>query len=132
MRIGEIAQEVEVSTSIIRHYESQGILPPACRDSLGYRDYSQADLERIRLVVGARQLGISVADIREILAIDERGAIPSPRVLELLRRKAADVEQRRSRLEAVKRELYRLRDLALQLEQLSEARQGTALSAAAA
>ena len=117
MKIGEIAQQLEVSTSIIRHYEGKGLLPPACRDWLGYRNYNQADLERIKLVVGARDLGISLADIREILAIYDKGQIPSPRILELLRQKASRAEQRRHRLASVKRELHRLRDLALRLNQ---------------
>lgn len=126
MRIGEVARQVRVSTSIIRHYERNGLLPPACRDALGYRDYSEADFERIKLVMGARDLGISIADIKEILATYDQGQTPSRRILELLGHKASEVEQRSRRLESVKLELCRLRDAALQLGQFDLAGAGSA------
>lgn len=113
MKIGNIARQVDVSTSTIRYYEGAGLLPHAGRDRLGYRDYGEIDLERIKFVMGARQLGISFADIKQIVAIHDQGEMPSPRILELLRQKAEEVEQRSSRLESVKVELCRLRELAL-------------------
>jgi len=117
MRIGEIAQQVEFQASIIRHYEDKGLLPQPGRNAQGYRAYDEADLERIRLVVGARELGISLADIKDILAIYDKGEVPPRRIIELLSEKAADAEQRSHRLESFKRELSRLRDLAMKLEQ---------------
>jgi DNA-binding transcriptional MerR regulator len=111
MRIGEIAHRVEVSPSIIRHYESRGIIPRPCRDSCGYREYDEADLERIQIIVGARRLGIALPDIKEILAIREQEGVPSLRVLELIDRKASEVEARTDRLRSSGlqlRHLYRL------------------------
>ena len=68
MRIGEIAERTCVSKSIIRYYESIHLIPPPRRDCSGYRSYSEADAERICLVVGARVAGLSVADIRGVSA----------------------------------------------------------------
>ena len=125
MRISEVARVVEVSPSSIRHYEGNGLLPPACRDALGYRTYSQADLERIKLVTGARQLGISFADIKEILAIRDEHQSPSARILDLLREKASEVEQRNLLLASVRLELCRLRGAALERSPLDSARSGS-------
>jgi MerR family transcriptional regulator, copper efflux regulator len=121
MRIGEIAQQVEVSASIIRHYEDLGLLPQPGRNSLGYRAYDEADLERIRLVVGARELGISLADIKDILAIYDNAEVPSQHIIDLLSERVANAEQHSHRLESVKRELCQLRDLALKLAQFDPA-----------
>ena len=111
MRIGEIAHRVEVSPSIIRYYESRGLLPRPCLDAWGYREYDEADLERIQIIVGARRLGVPLPDIKEILAIREPEGVPSLRVLELIDRKASEVEARADRLRSIKlqlRHLYRL------------------------
>jgi len=116
MKIGEVAQQVDVSPSTIRYYEGSGILPRPERDCRGYRDYNDADLDRIRLVTGARQLRISMEDIRQIVAMHIRGETPSPRILELLRQKAAEVHERNLRLESIKQELSQLREAALDME----------------
>jgi DNA-binding transcriptional MerR regulator len=115
MKIGEIAQQVGVSTSIIRYYEGKGLLPRVQRDSSGYRSYSEVDLDRIRLVTGARQLGICFADIREILAIRDVEEIPCKRVLELLGEKAIEAGKRIGRLRRIELELRQMHDQALTL-----------------
>jgi len=126
MKIGKVARQVDVSPSTIRYYEGAGLLPRASRDCHGYRDYDEADVERIKLVTGARRLGVSLADIKYIVAIHDDGEVPSPRILELIRQKALDVDERRSRLESSKEELCRLREAALELSERKIAGGGTA------
>ena len=117
MKIGEIAQEAGVSKSIIRYYEEKGVLPPARRGPSGYRDYGEADLERIRLVTGARRLGCSFEEIKEIIAMQEKHGIPSSHVLELLAHKLDQVGSEIDRLRQVQRELGRLQEMAMRLAQ---------------
>jgi len=109
MRIGQIAKETCVSPSILRYYETIGLIPHPGRDDSGYRAYSEAEVERIRLVVGARSLGIPVADIREILEIQDLHSAPCPRLMELLDRKTQEVDVRIARLKALRSDLQRLR-----------------------
>lgn len=115
MRIGEIARSTCVSRSILRYYEEIGLIPPAGRDVSGYRNYTEADMERIRLVAGARAAGLSVGDIREILEMQDEGAAPCARLLEHLERRAREVGRRIDRLRALESQLRRLRDLAASL-----------------
>ncbi len=115
MKIGEIAQQTHVSKSIIRYYEDKGVLPRAVRDAAGYRDYGDAELERIQLVTAARRLGCSFEEIKELLAMREGQALPSQRVLELLRAKIVEVEQEIERLRRVQCELLDLQDTAEKL-----------------
>ena len=116
MKIGEIAQRAHVSTSIIRYYERKGILPRASRDSLGYRDYGDADLARIQLIRGARQLGCSFAEIKAITTMEDLQNAPSEHVLVLLAHKVSEVGGEIDRLRHVQVELSRLHELALNLD----------------
>lgn len=115
MKIGEIAQQARVSRSIIRYYEDKGVLPPAIRDRSGYRDYGDADLARIQLVTGARRLGCSFVEIKDMIAMQERESLPSSHLLQLLADKVVEVGSEIDRLKSVQRELSRLRDLAMKL-----------------
>ena len=62
MRINELARRVGVATSAIRWYEQAGVLPAPARRDNGYRDYGQADLARLRLVVTLRRLSVGPED----------------------------------------------------------------------
>jgi DNA-binding transcriptional MerR regulator len=63
MRIGLLAARAEVSTSRIRFYEAQGLLPPPPRRDSGYRDYDERALEIILFINQARGLGFSLAEV---------------------------------------------------------------------
>lgn len=67
MRIGEVARRSGVSARMLRHYESIGLLEPSERTSAGYREYSDADIGRIFHIEGLRRLGMSLAEVREVL-----------------------------------------------------------------
>ena len=109
MMIGEIAKRARVSRSIIRYYEDKGVLPPAVRNTSGYRDYGQAELERIQLVTGIRRLGCSFAEIREIVLIWDEGRIPGDHVMDLLDKKISEVGTEVERLQCVRKELAHLK-----------------------
>ena len=62
MRIAELARRAGVAASAIRWYEQAGVLPAPPRRENGYRDYGDADLARLRLVVALRRLGLGPDD----------------------------------------------------------------------
>ena len=115
MKIGEIAQRTHVCRSIIRYFEDKGVLPPAVRNASGYRDYGQADLERIQLVTEIRRLGCSFAEIREIVQIWDEGRVPCEHVMELLDKKILEVGTEVERLQRVRRDLAELKAVAKHL-----------------
>lgn len=121
MRIGEIALKVRVSRSLIRYYEKTGILPPAARDSLGYRCYQACDLARIQLITGARRLGCSFAEIKVLLEMQTMENAPPVNVLESLAQREVEVGKEMDRLRHVQMELERLREAALGLAQHEDA-----------
>jgi len=68
MRIGEFAKAAGVSTSKVRFYEAQGLLPAASRSANGYRRYDAGDLRVIAFIGKARALGFSLADVARFMA----------------------------------------------------------------
>jgi len=53
MEIRELVQKTSIPAKTIRYYEDIGLLPPPARKPNGYRDYADADVERLKLVAGA-------------------------------------------------------------------------------
>ncbi|HEY5436925.1 MAG TPA: MerR family transcriptional regulator [Candidatus Limnocylindrales bacterium] len=62
MRIAELARRAGVAASAVRWYEQAGVLPAPPRRDNGYREYADADLARLRLVVSLRRLGLGPED----------------------------------------------------------------------
>jgi len=67
MNIGTVATRAGVPTKTIRYYESVGLIPPARRSGNGYRHYNETDVQTLRFVYRARNLGFSVEDVANLL-----------------------------------------------------------------
>lgn len=74
--IGEIARRAEVGIDTVRYYERNELLPAPVRRPSGYREYGDADVQRLSFIRRAKDLGFTLAQIRELLALStdrERG-----------------------------------------------------------
>jgi MerR family copper efflux transcriptional regulator len=69
LNIGEAASFSGVSAKSIRHYESIGLIPPATRTFANYRLYTGNDVETLRFIRHARNVGFSLDSIRDLLAL---------------------------------------------------------------
>jgi len=98
-----VAGATGVSTDTLRHYERKGLLPGVTRTATGYRRYSAATVERVLLIQRALVIGFSLADLKRVLSVRDRGGAPCQRVRSL-------VEQRLDRLNQRIEELLALRD----------------------
>ena len=108
MRIGEAAAASGVSQRMIRHYEAIGLIPsPARRDS-NYRDYTPADVHRLRFVANARDLGFGTDEMRELLALWNDGQRASAEVKKLALTRAEALHAKARKLEAMRRVLLDL------------------------
>ncbi len=108
MRIGELAAGAGLSTKALRYYESIGILPEPARTASGYRDYSDDALDVLGFVRSAQTVGLTLGEIREILAYRDRGEAPCAHVVDVIRRRAAMIEEQIAALERTQAELRRL------------------------
>jgi DNA-binding transcriptional MerR regulator len=115
MRIGELAGQLGLNTQTIRYYERIGLLPEPERTESGYRAYGREDASRLRFVKTARDAGLTLGEVKEVLAFHERGEPPCGYVTEAIARRAEEIERQIAELTEFKRELDRLHERALNL-----------------
>ena len=111
MEIRELSKLTNVPAKTIRYYEEVKLLPSPNRKPNGYRDYTESDVDRLKLVAGARRLDFSLAEIKEILDLRDRGIAPCNVLLELLDRKANEISQRIIELKQMQEDLQKLYSL---------------------
>ena len=119
LTIGDLAKELRLNPKTVRYYEEIGIFPRARRSESGYRIYSNGDLERLRLVKRAKLLGLSLAEIKEIVgyAVDGHCGALGGRLLSLVETKLSEIDQTIEDLTIFKDNLrVYYRDLSLRLK----------------
>lgn len=67
MLIGEVAERSGISTRMLRHYESLGLVSASTRTSNGYRSYSSDDIRRLFQIEALRSLGLGLREIADII-----------------------------------------------------------------
>jgi DNA-binding transcriptional MerR regulator len=124
LSIGEYAACTGVSTEAIRFYEHEGLIPPAVRAGSGrYRRYRPMDIERLRFIRHARDLGFSLDEIRELLTLaDESPARNCTAVNRIARAHLAQVEMKIAQLSALRAELDRIIGTCNEIVPVSECR----------
>ncbi|MDX2143824.1 MAG: Cu(I)-responsive transcriptional regulator [Rhodospirillaceae bacterium] len=69
MNIGEASRQSGLPAKTLRYYEDSGLIRPTARAANGYRDYSPADVHKLRFVKHARELGFTVEQCAELLSL---------------------------------------------------------------
>lgn len=116
MRIGELANQAGISTKAIRYYEQVGILTPPARTAAGYRTYDQTALGRLGFVRAAQALGLTLGEIRQIIAFRDDGAAPCAHVTGLLQRRVGELGARIAELQQLRGDLQQLAERATTLD----------------
>ena len=74
MTINEIAKELNITKRAIKYYEEQDLLKVK-KDSNGYRNYSEQDVETLRIISIYRKFGISISDIKKLLKKEDKDVL---------------------------------------------------------
>lgn len=94
MNIGEVAQKSGVSSKMIRHYESIGLIRASHRTASGYRQYDARDVHLLRFVRRARDLGFSLDQIGQLLSLWDNPERASADVKNLAQTHIAELDAR--------------------------------------
>ncbi len=74
LTIGRLGNLSGLETKTLRYYDRVGLVRPAGRTGAGYRMYDETTVDRLHFILRAKALGMSLADIRRILAVRDEGA----------------------------------------------------------
>lgn len=105
LRIGQLARATGFTDKTLRYYDEIGLLKPSDRSPSGYRLYDREAVERLRFIRGARDLGLSLSDIQDILAISDGGRVPCDHVLAIVKRDLREIDSQMKRLRDLRRAL---------------------------
>ncbi len=107
--ITELAREFDLTPRAIRHYEHEGLLEPGRQGR--NRIFTRADRTRLKLILRGKRLGFSLQETRELFELydavrDERPQLV--KLLEFMRPKREALEQQRTDIDAILREMDQL------------------------
>lgn len=111
LNVSGVARQAGVSPDAVRFYEREGLLPPPDRSPSGYRQFDESTVYRLRFIKGAQAMGLKLAEIRELLEIQDRGACPCGHTRTLVQRRISEIDAEMKRLNALRKELRAMGEL---------------------
>jgi DNA-binding transcriptional MerR regulator len=116
MRIGLLARRSGVPASALRYYEQLGLLPDPGRTDSGYRIYDEGALERLAFIRAAQAVGLTLAEVRQVLGVRDAGEAPCRVVTDLISERHAEVKAKIVELSRLEHELAGLLARAARLQ----------------
>ena len=104
-RIGEVASGAGVSVDTVRYYERLKLLSRASRSSGNFRLFAPESIERVRFIKQAQELGLTLEEIKGLLATG--GADECRKVRDLLSEKIAELDTKMRAMKEFRRTLAR-------------------------
>jgi DNA-binding transcriptional MerR regulator len=111
--VGELAEELGVTTRTLRFYEAEGLIMPARSGSA--RVYDHRDRTRLRLILRGKRFGMSLSEIREIVGMYDGAASSERKQLEILLNRLGEIAtDLRARQQDLARTLTEVTEVAAQ------------------
>jgi Zn(II)-responsive transcriptional regulator len=108
IKSGDLAKRANVNPETLRYYEREGLLPEPERTESGYRLYVDEDVQRVRFIKRAQELGFSLKEIKELLALKLDASQSASEVKRLAEQKVQDIKAKIQSLQAMKETLEHL------------------------
>lgn len=107
MLIGELSRRINLSRDTIRFYEKMELIQSVLRNN-GYKDYSEQTVQQLKLIQTAKNLGFTLAEIKQIILLVNESEIPATQFqailldkLDAIQEKIAQLQQMQMMLENV-------------------------------
>ena len=107
-RIGQVARQAGVGVETVRYYERQGLLAEPERQASGYRRYDDAAVARLLFIRRTKELGFTLAEIKELLGLRFDATTGCEHVRRLAEEKIAGIEDKIRTLQSMKRSLKKV------------------------
>lgn len=104
-RIGQVAKRVGMTVEGLRYYEKRGLLRPAERSRSGYRLYGESEIDRLRFIKAAQEMGFSLGEIEELLELRDGSDRSCGAMRQHLEAKLERVRHRIELLQAMEQDL---------------------------
>jgi MerR family mercuric resistance operon transcriptional regulator len=108
LTIGQVARRAGVGIETARFYERRGLVGEPPRQESGYRQYAEDVVARLRFIRRAKELGFSLKEIAELLALRFDPAGTCADVRKRTQAKLADIEAKVRDLQRIKQTLQKL------------------------
>jgi MerR family mercuric resistance operon transcriptional regulator len=108
LTIGQVARQAGIGVETVRFYERQGLLEEPARRESGYRQYPEDVVARLRFIKRAKELGFSLKEIKELLALRVDPTTTCREVKERAEAKITDIEGKIASLLRMKKALVKL------------------------
>ncbi|MGR4868496.1 Cu(I)-responsive transcriptional regulator [Variovorax sp. LARHSF232] len=108
VNIGEAARLSGISTRMVRHYESLGLLGEVHRTDSGYRQYSAAEVHTLRFIKRSRDMGFSMEQVAELVSLWHNRRRTSVTVKRIAQSHLDELEQRIAAMQGMQRTLAHL------------------------
>jgi MerR family transcriptional regulator, copper efflux regulator len=105
MTIGELSRLTGVGVQTLRYYEREGLLAAPPRNGSGYRAYDQGALARMNFIRRTQDLGFTLKEIRELLALQDDQSAECADVRTAAESKLRSIEAKIADLQAIRTEL---------------------------
>lgn len=106
--IGQTARLCGLSSRMIRYYEGLGLIGPISRTEGGYRHYGNAHINTLRFIKRARDLGFSLDEIGELVALWQNQTRASASVKRIAQQRVKQLDQRIRDMQGMQRTLQNL------------------------
>lgn len=108
LSIGQISQKAGVKVPTIRYYEQMRLIQPAARSSGNQRRYTQTELECLSFIRHARELGLPIETIRELLEMAQTPDMPCQQAHAIALTHLRAIKSRIRKLRRLEKELSRM------------------------
>ncbi len=108
LNIGQVAKRTGVTVETLRFYEKQGLIATSQRSDGGYRQYSSDTVKRLRFIQHAKDVGFTLKDIAELLALRQEPGTSCADIKLRATQKIEEVDRKIQDLKRIREALARM------------------------